>query len=64
MVKSKNKIEGTGSAEGALQELKVPMRNGPLPASGVFAASGREAADGAAPHWCPETARPPWPTKF
>lgn len=47
-------IEGIGSVERAFQELEVPVRDGALPASGVFTASGRAATHPPTSHcWRP-----------
>lgn len=50
--------EGTRSFKGAFQELKVPLRDGTLPASGVCTSSRREATDGASTHCRPEATAP------
>ena len=41
---------GPGGAQGALQELQVPVRQRRVPARGVLAAARRQAADGAGAH--------------
>lgn len=57
------KTKGIGSAEGALQELEVPVRNGPLLASGLLATSRREATDGASTHcWPLQAVDSHWPS--
>ncbi|KAJ6769251.1 RNA BINDING PROTEIN [Salix koriyanagi] len=52
--KTRTNDEGIRSVEGALQELKVSMRDGPPPASCFLSSSRREATDGASLHCWPQ----------